>query len=582
MHVDDRLATVLAASATGENQRRVQFRQLLDLLGTTTAAARSPLLDSALLRLAEVSATIPAADRAAAIAAAGVRLRNPRLVAELANDRPPIAAAAIAAAQLGDEQWLDILPTLPAAARGLLRRRAGIGADLARRLDQLGAADTALPAPGHRPAAAASATVSSDVGPGDAGKVLPLRTRGERRPPATEPAATGNSGADAQRDGIGAILRRIEAFRRLRATELPVANDAPLLPLEDDTARPMIQAFGFASDATGRIWWSDTVLAGSLTGMALPLADGPEHVLAIAHRRRVPIRAARVHLEGAPVLAGEWIVDAAPEFDRQGRFAGYLGKFRRPPPPSAAPAVHPEAQRVRQVLHELRTPVNAIQGFAEMIHQQLVGDVPHGYRALAAGIAADAAQMLAGFEELDRLARLDSGALALEPGQAQLPTTLVDLIGRLTPFTAPRSSGFALAVPDACPPVAMAAAEVERLAWRLLATLAAAAHPGETLPITLTATPEAVTLAIGLPESLAVQPDPLDAAPPVSPQPVNGGLFGAGFALRLAGAEARAAGGSMVIERGRILICLPVASAMELTGAHDLPNPLEASASTPR
>ena len=58
------------------------------------------------------------------------------------------------------------------------------------------------------------------------------------------------------------------------------------------------------------------------------------------------------------------------------------------------------------MLHELRTPVNAIQGFAEVIQQQLFGPTPHEYRALAAGIAGDAARILSAFEELDRLAGL--------------------------------------------------------------------------------------------------------------------------------------------------------------------------------
>ena len=138
---------------------------------------------------------------------------------------------------------------------------------------------------------------------------------------------------------------------------------------------------------------------------------------AAARWRRVRLGRAR------PPIAGEWAVDAAPRFSEPGgRFIGYAGRFRRPAPPDAcaAPRGDPAADRMRQMLHELSTPVNAIQGFAEIIQQQLFGPAPHEYRALAAAIAGDAARMLAGFDELDRLARLESGALELERGQRRL------------------------------------------------------------------------------------------------------------------------------------------------------------------
>ena len=40
MHFDDRLGTVLRLRADGKAVQRIQFRQLLDLLGTSPAEAR--------------------------------------------------------------------------------------------------------------------------------------------------------------------------------------------------------------------------------------------------------------------------------------------------------------------------------------------------------------------------------------------------------------------------------------------------------------------------------------------------------------------------------------------------------------
>lgn len=586
MHIDDRLATVLAVSATGDNQIRVQFRQLVDLVGTMPAESRGPAVDRAMLRLGELAALIPAPDRAMALARSGVRLRNPRLVAELCCDHPAVTAATIACARLTDEQWLDLLPALPGPARDRLLQRDDLGAELRLRLERLGAASPGLPGPAAAAAAQPAPPVAESAAPSGGAKVLPLRSRTAATPAAPaapEPGVAAPSGAEAPGgEGIGAIVRRIEAFRRNREAARPAANDAPLLPLGEEAPPPQLQAFGFACDSAGRISWTDATVAGMAVGLLLPLADAADGTLASAFRRRLPVRGTLVTLEGAPAITGTWLLDAAPEFDRDGRFTGYTGKFRRPGPATVPVAEHPEAVRVRQVLHELRTPVNAIQGFAELIQQQLVGPVPHTYRALAASIAADAAQMLAGFEELDRLARLDMAALVPETGEADLGAIVAALIDQLEPFTGPRQSGFLFTAPATPCSVALARDEVERLGWRLLATLAGVARPGERLAVELGRGTGTVTLSIALPEAMAAVADPFESAVATAGQTVSGGLFGTGFALRLAGAEARGAGGSLAFGERRAVLTLPVGPAIRLTEPAELPNPNGAGASSMR
>ena len=325
MHVDDRLATVLAVSATGENLMRVQFRQLVDLIGTMPAEERGAGLDAAFLRLAELGQALPPADRAAALPRSGVRLRNPRLVAQLACGHPQVAAAAIEAASLTDEQWLDILPALPPAARNVLLRRPGIGTELASRLERLGAGDPALPQAGDDVAVPAAMTEQP------AAVVLPLhgatpprepRADVETHQPAARPDARVATLPPA-REGIGAIVQRIEAFRRTREGTLHPANDAPQLPLAEPAAPPCVQAFGFSCDATGRISWAELGQPGMVVGLMLPVADRPPgdsartplssgRRVAEAFSHRLPIRGALVMMDGAPAIAGEWLCDAAP------------------------------------------------------------------------------------------------------------------------------------------------------------------------------------------------------------------------------------------------------------------------------
>ena len=89
--------------------------------------------------------------------------------------------------------------------------------------------------------------------------------------------------------------------------------------------------------------------------------------------------------------------------------------------------------------------MNAVQGFAELIHQQLYGPVPNAYRALAATIAGDAANILAGFDELERLAKLESGAISLGGGKTDLVSLLRRTSEQLNHVLAPRMAGIEFA-----------------------------------------------------------------------------------------------------------------------------------------
>ena len=95
MHFDDRLATVLRSRTGGEAMARIQYRQLLDLLGTMPVEANGPQVEAACDRLQELSSIVPAPVRAAILREPGIRLRNPRLVAMLAAGETNVAASAI-------------------------------------------------------------------------------------------------------------------------------------------------------------------------------------------------------------------------------------------------------------------------------------------------------------------------------------------------------------------------------------------------------------------------------------------------------------------------------------------------------
>jgi hypothetical protein len=535
MHIDDRLATVLRARVGGVVAARTQFRQLVDLLGTLPSDARGTQVDAAWVRLAEVSSAIPAAERAAALHEPGLRLRSPRLVAELARTEPAVASAAIRAARLAEAEWLDLVPALPIPVRSLVRQRRDLGPRVEALMGRLGIAPRALQA-----SANAQKIAANDV-----------------QAPST-PAP----------EGIGAIVQRIEEFRKRRAEggHMP-ASAQPAEAAASVPATPLA-TFAFACDESGRIGWADPSAAPAVTGLRIAARDpaSPAQSSAAvgeAFRRRQPIRAGRVDLCGAPAIAGQWQIDATPLFDEFGRFNGYQGRCRRPAAAGSASATQrpdSESDKLRQLLHELRTPVNAIQGFAEVIQQQLFGPTPHEYRAHAAAIAGDAARMLAGFDELERLAKLDAHAMQLEPGQCDLAAIISALSQQLDAHMSQRGGGIDLMMDPGVMPVALEATEVERLVWRLLATLASAAAPSERLKLRLRRKRGLLRLTIALPATLSLQDDLFHAAATTKPSPLSAGMFGAGFALRLAATEARAAGGGLERRDAKLRLELPEAA----------------------
>lgn len=548
MHFDDRLATVLRLRAQGTALARIQYRQLLDLLGTQPSEAREASVEAAYERLAELSAIIPAADRARILRDKAMRLRSPRLVAALAATDPIMAEAGIDAARLEPAEWTDLLPALPPAARARLGSRADLLPVLAEQLARLGVVRPGLPA---------AQTVAQAIPLAEA---VPEAAQEEQAPTVQLVAAEPEQ--PASQESIGAIVKRIEAYRKARTPDVP--SEAPRLPLGEEHVLHVpeeARAFDFATNANGQIVWADPGVAPMVIGQALAAPQAPQGLLT-AITRRQPISKVRIELGGSGSVAGSWRVDASPRFDPlTGQFMGHQGRMRRWPaaPAPIAKAEDSEAERIRQLLHELRTPVNAIQGFAEVIQQQLFGPTPHDYRALAAGIASDAARMLAAFEELERLARLESAAMTLDQGETDAVEVFTATVAQLAVHTGQRGSGFAVNAATASGMVALDRMEVERLAWRLLATLAGTASPGERLKLDLTNRDRHLRIAMTLPEVLAERPDKdlFEAGPGSIPQAIAAGVFGVGFALRLARSEARAAGGSLERDGAMLVLELP-------------------------
>ena len=102
--------------------------------------------------------------------------------------------------------------------------------------------------------------------------------------------------------------------------------------------------------------------------------------------------------------------------------------------------------------------------------------------------------------------------------------------------------------------------------------LTGAAGTGETLLLQLGGDGEAARLSCSLPASLAAQDDVFAAESRAGGGAVSAGMFGAGFALRLARAEARAAGGDLVREGSALVLTVPSLTAAGAAPSHSEPD----------
>jgi len=369
---------------------------------------------------------------------------------------------------------------------------------------------------------------------------------------------------------IADVVARIDAFWRHREESGP--QELPVLRPADE--------FRFETDAKGMIRWVDGVSRAPLVGVSLDsqsVPGGPESsrvdgVAGGAFRRRAGFSNARLSVEGESDAAGDWLISAIPVFDpANGRFTGYRGTARRPRVDERAEPLRPlagpamPADSLRQLVHELRTPTNAIAGFAEMIEAQMLGPVGDAYRDRAQVIRSQARELLGAIDDLDLAARIDSAALSLVPGQIALRPVLAMIVDDLAPLAELRGSVVALPVADLS--VMGDRRAVERLLARLLATLVSASGQGERIGVHMA--PEGkdmVAITIDRPQALADYPG--DSVLDIDDEREDITLLGTGFALRLARNLARELGGALVIGRESLTLRLPAAVNEQVGQAH--------------
>lgn len=556
MRFDDSLDTVLAADIDSPLGAQSAWRQLVDLIGR-----RRVEIDPAMMaRLETLRGRVTVSVRASSARALEYAAPPIELVGFFASDDPEVAAPVLRAARLGDDEWIALLPALNPRTRAVLRHRRDLSAPVIRALESFGGADFVIAGE----VGEAIATPARPNAPLAPHSFVSLGEAARRSLSAAEPRDT----AAPKPSGpfqISELVARIAAYQQQRDRTI-----------EPEVAPSSVRhGFHFETDAAGIVRWVEGVNRGPLIGLSLDLASSPggsrvDGVAAGAFRRRASFSSARLVVEGSSDAGGDWRIDGFPMFDPDsGRFIGYRGTARRPrsdeqAAPIEASGMRPDA--LRQLVHELRTPTNAIAGFAEMIETELLGPVASPYRARAATIRDQARELLSAIEDLDLAARIEAKALDLRVSRVAVKPLVRRIVDDLAPLSELRSTSVALDPDLAAFDIAGDERAVERLIGRLLAALVAAGGRGETIRVDMTRDGADVAMAFDRPAALAVHGD--EGLLTIDGDDEAGGdgtpLLGTGFALRLVRNLAAELGGGLVVDAQRLTLRLPAAETAEM------------------
>lgn len=590
MRFDDSLETVLSAETSSPFGAQSAWRQLVDLIARRRAAPDAETL----ARLRGLRGSVPPPVRAASARAAAFAEPPAELVAFHAEDDLAIAAPLLRVARLNAGEWIALLPGLSPGGRAVLRHRRDLAPVVNRALESFGSVDFVLgsdhpapaetPAPVLAPAALAPAAPAAIEAPPDSAFVslssialgLPvvaeaMRVAGQGEVPREKlPPPSPPRDAERRTFEIADLVARIDAYQRRRVDPAHPPAQTESQPALFDLATVPARSFRFETDAAGIVRWIEGAARGPLIGLSLDPAAPPgatrvDGVVSGAFRRRASFADARLVVSGGSDAAGQWRITASPAFDHaSGKFTGYRGAARRPraderAEPAPAPR-GPGADALRQLVHELRTPTNAIAGFAEMIESQMMGPVPPAYRAQAGAIRDEAAGLLTAIDDIDLAARIDSHALDLRPGDVPLAPLLRRIADDLAPLAAIRGTSLLVECGNGLV-IAGDDRAVERLLARLLATLVASGGRGERIALDAARDTSDIVIMVDRPAALAAFGGEaiLSIDAEAGAEAPGAPLLGTGFALRLARNLAGELGGALAFGERRLTLRLPAA-----------------------
>jgi len=496
---DDRLRTVLAQPAADAHDRAVRWRQLVELVARSGMDSDPDLVARAIAAIrADSSAVDERVRTAAALAVAPLQLPV-ELVAGFAADKLSIAAPVLASARLTASEWNAVAASASDECRAFIA--------------------TIRSEPANTP------EPSKDPEPAP-------RPEPQQQQPQGQPVPS-----------ISEVVARIERLRQQRESG-PASSAASTAG--DEAPR----LFKWECNESGEIDWVEGAPRGALVGQSIAqhgLGAGVDATVERAFAARAPFHDGLLELPCDGKVGGPWKISGIPAFERSsGRFSGYRGIAERPAGAElAAPSADPDS--LRELAHEIKTPLNAIIGFAEMIAGEYLGPAERPYRDRASEIVAQARLLLDAVEDVDFAARLRSRSHSAEA--AELSDALALSWESLQEQAGLRGVRVSVSGSEGSVRCALDLQLAHRLVERLGVAVIASAAEGESLIFRIGSEGDCCILAVTSPAALRN----LD----LSPERNRRAGDAASLPLRLVMGLARTAGGELAVTAGELVLRLP-------------------------
>ncbi|HEY7959678.1 MAG TPA: HAMP domain-containing sensor histidine kinase [Sphingomicrobium sp.] len=519
MRFDDRLLTVLNQPAEDRHDAAVRWRQLVDLVARAGPNSASPVVAEALEAIRSEASEVDESLRAAAARAVAALPLPLGLLEYFATDKLSVSAPVLAATTLDQRQWAALLAAADQETRAFIET---LHPDLKPQTEQplvvlqSAAPEPAVPAP-----------------------VLP------------EALSSSPSLHD--------VVERIERRRRLRSGAGGQGASGP-------ATAASAALFRWECGPGGEIAWVDGAPRGAIVGRTIARSlngdgDQIDQEVVRAFAMRAPFRDALFTIAGETPVAGEWKISGVPAFEpSDGRFAGYRGvALREVPPPIAVPSsaesvpdVLADPDSLRELVHEIKTPLNAIIGFAEIIEGQFLGPADRGYRERAAEIVRQARLLLTAIDDLDFAAKLHSAAGEAKRERVDLGALIERAAAELRDIAERHGASAEVSRPRGEIAAAVQPELADRLLFRLFCALVDRSEPGERLQLSVEQAMDGARVSISRPNALRGLSDSALFDPTIGRTGVEGG-----FTLRLARGLARIAGGELTSSRDSFSLVFP-------------------------
>jgi hypothetical protein len=525
---DDRLLTVLNQPAGDRHDVAVRWRQLVDLVARAGANSASPVVVDALEVIRSEAPNVDDHLRAAAARAVAALPLPLALLEYFASDGLAVAAPVLAAATLDSAQWRALLASADEETKRFIEALH----------PEAGAVETPDPT---------SQLIEPDA-----------RVPEE---PATEPAPSGPKSTAGP--SLHEVVARIERRRRNRALQQTSDSEGAVpMPAAGSPA-----LFRWECGPSGEIAWVEGAPRGPLIGRSIARAqvqDGDRigEEVARAFAMRAPFRDASITVAGEGPVAGEWKISGVPAFERaDGRFAGYRGVALRElpaaPPPDAFVQSLPDPDALRELVHEIKTPLNAIIGFAEIIDGQLLGPADRGYRERATEIVSQARLLLSAIDDLDFAAKVHSA------GQGDRSrVNLGELVERMAPALREVAEGRGVEL-DASRTIRNLTIAVDpeladRVIFRMCSAMIERGSAGERLRLSVDRSSDHCSVSISRPAALRGLSDTqLFDLPPLAARQAESREMSGGLSLRLVRGLAGIAGADLATSAASISLIFP-------------------------